>query len=132
MSMMADIPVNDIAPLVEVDDYSIYLFAGAVIALIVGVAALVFFLLKKWRKRRLSTRAMAYKRLQTIDFSNPKAAAYAISEIGRVFVHDNERTERAYTNLFERLTRYKYAQNVEPIDKETLGYFHLYLGIIDV
>jgi hypothetical protein len=129
---MADIPVNDIAPLVEVHDYSIYLFAGAMTALIVGVAAILFFLLKKWRSRRLSARAIAYKTLQTIDFSNPKAAAYAISTIGRLFVHDNERTERAYTNLFERLTRYKYAQNVEPIDEETLGYFHLYLEIIDV
>lgn len=132
MAQMADIPVNDIAPLVEVHDYSIYLFAGAVTALIVFTLGILFFLLKKWRSRRLSERAIAYKTLQTVDFSDPKNAAYRISEIGRLFAQDNERTERAYHNLFERLAPYKYAPSVEPIDEETLGYYRMYLEIIDV
>ena len=53
---MADIPVNDIAPLVEIHDYTIYLFAGAITIGIVISLSLVFFILKKWRNRRLSER----------------------------------------------------------------------------
>ncbi|MDD5716524.1 MAG: hypothetical protein PHW64_01875 [Sulfuricurvum sp.] len=132
MNQMPDIPVNDIAPLVEVNDYSIYLLIGMVAAVgIVGVTS-VFFGLKKWRGRRLSERAQAYQMLKAVDLSDPKRAAYRISEIGRRFAYDNERTERAYQNLFERLEAYKYALNVQPIDEETLGYYRLYLEIIDV
>lgn len=132
MSQMADIPVNDIAPLAEVHDYSIYLFGGSVTIALVITLSLILLVLKKWRHRRLSERMQTFRALESIDLSNPKQAAYRISELGRVFAGDNERTERAYHNLFERLEPYKYAPKVEPVDEETLGYYRLYLEIIDV
>lgn len=132
MSQMVDIPVNDIAPLVEVHDYSIYLFGGSIVITIVLSLSLVIFVLKKWRNRRISERKLAYKAFESIDFSDPKQAAYRISKLGRMFAHDNERTERAYHNLFDRLEPYKYAPNVESIDQETIAYYRLYLEIIDV
>ncbi len=129
MAQMMDIPVNDIAPLVQVHDYSIYLFGASVTIAFVLMLSLILFILKKWRSRHISERTRAYKALESIDL---KQAAYRISEIGRVFAHDNERTHKAYHNLFERLEPYKYAPAVEPIDQETLGYYRLYLEIIDV
>ena len=132
MSQMVDIPVNDIAPLVEVHDYSIYLFGGSIAMSIVVTLSFILFVLKKWRNRRISERKLAYKAFESINLSDPKHAAYRISELGRVFVHDNERTERAYHNLFERLEPYKYAPSVEPFNEEVLGYYRLYLEIIDV
>jgi HAMP domain-containing protein len=132
MSQMIDIPVNDIAPLVQVHDYSIYLFGASVTIAFVLMLSLILFILKKWRNRRISERTRAYKALESINLRDPKRAAYRISELGRVFAHDNERTQKAYQNLFERLEPYKYAPKVEPIDQETLGYYRLYLEIIDV
>jgi|GEM_PF-1347890 len=132
MAQMADIPVNDIAPLVQVHDYSIYLFGGSVTIGIVITLSLVLFALKKWRGRRLSERKYLYHLLDSIDLSDSKCAAYKISELGRVFAADNERTERAYHNLFERLEPYKYAPSVEPFTEEVIGYYRLYLEIIDV
>jgi len=132
MAQMADIPVNDIAPLVQVHDYSIYLFGGSVTAGAVITLSLVLFVLKKWRSRRISERAYNYHLLGSIDLSDSKHAAYKISEIGRKFAADNERSERAYQNLFERLEPYKYAPAVEPISEEVIGYYRLYLEIIDV
>ena len=131
MNRSADIPLHDIYPLVEVSDYSLYYFTALVL---IGAAVSmggVFWLLKRLRRRRVSVRKTAYERLSSIDFSDPKRSAYAISEIGRLFSHDNERTEKAYQNLFERLEKYKYAPRVEAIDEETLAYYRLYLEIID-
>ena len=127
-----NIPLNDIAPLVEIPDYSLYYFIAVVVITVAVSLALVLALLKQMRKRKINVRREWFKALSTIDFSDPKRAAYSISERGRVFASDNERTLKAYHNLFERLAPYKYAPRVEMIDEETLGYYRLYLEIIDV
>lgn len=127
-----NIPLNDIAPLVEIPDYSLYYFIAVVLIAIALSVALILALLKQMRKRKVNLRRERFMALSTIDFSDPKRAAYTISELGRVFASDNERTLRAYHNLFERLTPYKYAPQVKMIDEETLGYYRLYLEIIDV
>lgn len=132
MSHMEDIPVNDIAPLAQVHDYSIYLFGASVTIGVAVVLSLVLFILKKWRGRRFSERKYLYHLLGSIDLSDSKRAAYKISELGRIFAADNERTERTFQNLFERLEPYKYAPQVEPFTEEVLGYYRLYLEIIDV
>lgn len=127
-----NIPLNDIAPLVEIADYSLYYFIALLLivtALIVGV---VLAVMKQIRKRKVSLRKEKFKILSSIELADPKRAAYSISEIGRFFALDNERTEKAYRNLFERLEPYKYAPNVPQIDEETIGYYRLYLEIIDV
>jgi len=126
-----DIPVNDIKPLVDVPDYSLYYFIGlSAIAIAVAVSA-VLFVRKRFGNRKRDERRELYAQLASIDFSNPKQAAYRISQIGHRFARDNERTEKAYQNLFERLEPYKYAPEVKPIDEETLGYYRLYLEIVD-
>jgi hypothetical protein len=126
-----NIPLNDIAPLVEIPDYSLYYFIAVVLIAVALSLALILALLKQIRKRRVNLRKERFNALSSVDFSDPKRAAYTISELGRVFASDNERTEKAYHNLFERLTPYKYAPKVEMIDEETIGYYRLYLEIID-
>lgn len=132
MNRSADIPVHDIYPLVEVADYSLYYFLVLVVVGLAAVLGILFWLLKRIRNRRTSGRQIAFDQLKSLDFTDPKRAAYSLSEIGRLFAHDSERTAKAYQNLFERLERYKYAPRVEKIDEETLGYYRLYLEMIDV
>jgi len=128
----SNIPINDIAPLVEIHDYSLYYFIAVVLIAVALSLALILALLKQIRKRRVNLRKERFSALSSVDFSDPKRAAYTISELGRVFASDNERTSKAYHNLFERLAPYKYAPKVEMIDEETLGYYRLYIEIIDV
>lgn len=132
MNQSVDIPVHDIYPLVEVTDYSLYFFLALVVVGSAVVAGVLFWWMKRMQNRRMSERKIAFAQLKTLDFTNPKRAAYLLSDIGRLFARDNERTAKAYQNLFERLERYKYAPHVEPIDEETLAYYRLYLEIIDV
>ena len=132
MSTSIDIPLHDIMPLVEVPDTSIYWFGALMVALLVVCASGVIWFLKWKRSKKITIRQLHYEALQKIDLKNPKKSAYTISKEGYFFAHDNERTFGAYQNLFKRLEPYKYAPSVEKIDEETLGYYHLYLGIIDV
>lgn len=131
MKRSADIPLNDIMPLADVSDYSLYFFIALLILGIAFVSGAAFFLFKKIRSSSQSERKRLYAQLSSIDFSDPKRAAYAISELGYRFAHDNERALQAYQRLFERLEPYKYAPTVKMIDEETIGYYRLYLGIID-
>jgi cbb3-type cytochrome oxidase subunit 3 len=132
MKQSVDIPLHDIMPLVEVPDTSIYWFGAlVVVVLIIFTSGVIWFL--KWKKsKKITQRELHYEALKNIDLKNPKQSAYTICKEGYFFAHDNERTLSAYQNLFDRLAPYKYAQTVEKIDEETLGYYHLYLGIIDV
>jgi len=132
MSASINIPLHDIMPLVEVPDTSIYWFSALLVALLVVCASGVIWFLKWKKSKKITQRQLHYEALKKIDLKNPKQSAYTICKEGYFFAHDNERTFGAYQNLFKRLEPYKYAPTVEKIDEETLGYYHLYLGIIDV
>ena len=128
-----DIPLHDIKPIVDVQEYSFYYFLGAV-----GVAALLFlgiiYLIFLWLKRRkaFNIRVHHFKLLNELDLSNTKQSAYAISSYGYTFKDDSQRHSEMFKNLSDRLEDYKYKKEVEAFDSETLGYIELYKGMLDV
>ncbi len=133
MPTKADIPLHDIKPLVEIDDYSIYYFSALMFVALVVVVAIIFFIWKFYKKRdSFSVRKKHSELLHNIDFSNPKEAAYAITKYGYTFSQDDERHHEKYENLLSRLAPYKYKKSVDAIDSETKGHFDIYLGMIDV
>lgn len=127
-----NIPINDIAPLVEIRDYSLYYFIALLLIVTALVAAGFLAVIKQVRKRKMSLRKEKFQTLSSIEFADPKRAAYTICEVGRFFASDNERTHKAYQNLFDRLEPYKYAPHVPKMDEETIGYYRLFIEIIDV
>ena len=128
-----DSPLHDIKPIVEVQEYSLYLYLGAV-ALLGLIGFLLLYFLYRWYKKRtaFNLRAEYKKRLHAIDTSKPKEAAYAMTYYGVLFQYDSPRHHEMYLNLSQRLQAYKYKKEVEPLDKETLGYFSLYKEMCDV
>lgn len=128
-----DIPLHDIKNIVEVNEYSFYYLLGISI-----VSAVLFFgityLLYKWLKKRnaYNQRKEHFKFLQTLDLSDTKKSAYALSLYGATFKDDGERQAGMYENISKRLEQFKYKKNVDVFDKETLGYIELYKGMIDV
>jgi hypothetical protein len=128
-----DIPLHDIKPLVEIQDYTVYFLGGAFAVVTFLLLAIVFIVWKQWRLRRLhDRRRRCFAELEAVDFSDAKAAAYAISRLGRCFRDDSPRLLEAYRNLEERLEPYKYRREVPPIDGETRSYYRIFLGMIDV
>jgi len=133
MSSAPDIVLHDIKPLVDITDYSIYYFSALVVVVVAVIIAALFFGWKYWtHKNHYSLRKEHSQLLHNIDFSNPKAAAYAISKYGYTFRDDDRRHFEAYENLLARLAPYKYKKSVDAIDEETRGYYDIYIGMIDV
>lgn len=128
-----DIPLHDIKPLVDIQEYSLYYFLGLV-SLAIFLACAIAYLLYLWFKRRkaFNIRKEHSKLLNAVDLSETKKAAYAITAYGATFAEDSPRHLEMYKNLTQRLEVYKYKKSVEAFDPETIGYIELYKGMIDV
>jgi len=128
-----DIPLHDIKPIVDVQEYSFYYFLGLIgvaIAIVIGVTYLLYL----WYKKRtaFNLRKYHFKLLQDLDVNDTKNTAYAVSSYGLTFKDDSPRHTEMFENLTTRLQEYKYQKNVEKFDEEVLGYIELYKGMIDV
>lgn len=128
-----DIPLHDIKTIVDVQEYSLYYLLGsAFFALLVllGLGYLIYVWYK--RRNRFNLKKEHYRLLHTLDLSDAKNAAYAITLYGATFRDESPRHQEMYQNLISRLEVYKYKKSVAPFDDETLGYIELYKGMIDV
>ena len=128
-----DIPLHDIKPIIDVEEYSLYYFLGAIgvaIVLVFGLSYLLYI----WYKKRTSFNLRAHnaKLLHELDLQDTKNAAYAISSYAYIFKDDSPRHTEMFNNLSTRLQEYKYQKNVDKFDDEVLGYIELYKGMIDV
>ena len=127
------IPLHDIKPIVDVNEYSMYYFLGISFVTLLLVLTLSY-LIYKWlkNKNRYNIRKEHYELLNSLDLSDTKQSAYAITIYGATFKEDSERNTEMYHNLSTRLEMYKYKKQVEKFDDEVLGYIELYKGMIDV
>lgn len=128
-----DIPLHDIKPIVEVQEYSFYYFLGAVgivTILLLGIVYLIYIWLRG--RKAFNERKHHFKLLNEIDLNDTKQSAYAISSYGYTFKDDSPRHSEMYKNLSDRLEAYKYKKEVKSFDEETLGYIELYKGMLDV
>ncbi|MFA5233965.1 MAG: hypothetical protein WC390_06145 [Sulfurimonas sp.] len=128
-----DIPLHDIKPIVEVQEYSLYYFLGIaffVSLLVLAAAYLIYMLLQK--RNRFNIRKEHFKLLNTLDLSDAKRSAYEITLYGATFKNDSPRHQEMYENLIERLEIYKYKRDVDALSGEVIGYIELYKGMIDV
>lgn len=130
---MEDLKLHDIKPLLEVQEYSLYYLILSVVFGVVVVFGTVFLLWRWWKSRsKENIRLDHFKILEGLDLDNAKESAYALTHYGATFRDDSSRHSEMYKNLVTRLQKYKYKKDVEPFDKEVLGYIELYKGMIDV
>lgn len=128
-----DIPLHDIKPIVEIEEYSLYYFLGT--AFLISVLLFgALYLLYKWfnRRKAFNIRKEHFKLLNSLDLNDAKHSAYAITLYCATFKDDSPRHQEMYDNLTSRLETYKYKKSVENFDDETVGYIELYKGMLDV
>jgi len=127
------IPLHDIKPLIQIHEYSMYYFMGVcILAALISFGA--FYLLYRWYKnnKRFNKRAHDFKILHGIKYEEPKKAAYDLTSYGATFKEDNERHQKAYENMLEKLEKYKYKKDVKNFDADTIHMIDLFKEMIDV
>lgn len=128
-----DIPLHDIKPIVEVQEYSLYYFLGIVFIVLLLIGALGYLIYKYFQKRNtFNLRKEHFRLLNSLDLKKSKESAYLITSLGATFKDDSPRHKEMYENLTNRLEEYKYKKEVGEFSKETLGYIELYKEMIDV
>ena len=128
-----EIPLHDIKPLLEVEDYSFYYFLGVVGVVTIIILSGIYLLYKHFSaKKKFNLRKEHFKLLQDLDLHETKKAAYRLTEYGATFANDSERHQKTYHDMLEKLEKYKYKKSVDDFDSETLRIIELYRGMIDV
>ena len=127
-----DIPLHDIKPIVEVEEYSLYYLLGLIGLGLIVLSVIVYFLYLWYKKRNaFNLRKHHLDLLSKLDFSDTKNTAYAISTYGLTFKDDSPRHQEIFNNINEKLEVYKYRKSVDSFDEETLGYIEIYKGMLD-
>lgn len=128
-----DIPLHDIKPIVDVQEYSFYYFLSVSLVAVLFLSALAY-LIYLWIRRRnaFNIRKEHLRLLNSLDLNDTKQSAYAVTMYGATFKDDSPRHQEMYANLTSRLESYKYKKDVEKFDSEIIGYIRLYEGMIDV
>ena len=128
-----DIPLHDIKPIIQVQEYSFY-YLVALVAVGTFLLLSALYFLFKWYKSRnaFNLRKEHLRLINAIDLEDTKSAAYAFTFYGLSFKDDSPRHSEMYRNLMQRLDEYKYKKDVDAFDSETLGYLELYKGMLDV
>ncbi len=120
---------NDIEPIVEIINYSFYYF----IAILVALFITVYFTIKStlnFLKKRDNLKFQAINELKTLDWSDSKAAAYKITELGRV-VSGSDRSQRVLDSLIQELEQYKYRKSVDEVSDTVKGQLNIFLEVIE-
>ena len=127
-----DIPLHDIKPIVEIEEYSLYYLLG-LIGLGIIILGLIVYGVYIWYKKRnaFNLRKNHLQLIHDLDLSDTKNAAYGISSYGLTFKDDSPRHKEMYENITQRLEGYKYKKDVDAFDSETLGHIEIYKDMLD-
>jgi hypothetical protein len=124
--------IHDIKPLEKVPDYSIYLYYGGIVLLILIAFLILYMLYSFFQKRKNSKERQYYATLKNINFDDPKHSAYTISKYGFLLAKE-QRQKDLLAELNQNLEQYKYKKNPpNSIDKKTQALYETFLESIDV
>jgi len=123
--------LRDIKPLLEIPDYSFYLYWGLIgFFALLGFGVLFFVAKKLWENRKINLAKMYLERLKQIDWEDSKHAAYEATKYARLLATDTRRKE-LFGQLEPMLEQYKYKKVVNKVDQQTLNHFRLFVRIAD-
>ena len=120
--------LRDIKPLVEIPDFSFYIYLFFILLATLLAALFIYWIIKKIGQKRVDERKAILAELQSLDLSDAKRVAYTITKKGKILVKDSS-TLKIYQELLRRLARYKYKKEVPPLDEETKRYIKLFLNM---
>ncbi|QKF81218.1 hypothetical protein [Halarcobacter ebronensis] len=128
---MNDLKINDIKELVDIPDYSLYLYMFLWILACLVLFVLVFILIKFISSRGKNKRKLYYKTLKELDLSDSKKASYEITKYVRLLSHSDREKKLAH-ELIEELENYKYKKDVKEFGSNAKILFGRFMDNVDV
>ena len=127
-----DSELRDIKPLLDIPDYSYYLYLGLILLAILVVVGVLFFIIKIFLlNRKVDIKKLYFERLEAIDWVDSKQSAYQITFLAYQFI-DNEKVKEIYEQTLPMLEPYKYRKDVPTVvDKDTLRQCNFLVHVID-
>ena len=127
-----DIPLHDIKPLVEIQEYSLYYLLGTIGLALLTLFAFLYIGYYFYKKSKIISQRVQHKKLlNDLDLNDTKNTAYALSNYTLTFKSDSEEHAKLFQLLNEQLESFKYRKNVEKFDKKTLIYIESYKALIN-
>lgn len=104
--------IHDIKTIVEIPDYSIYLYYGLIVcAVLFGFFILYWVYVFITKTKKISYDKEYFKILKDINFDDVKNAAYTMTKYGRLLAKD-EHQKSLLEDLYHSLEEFKYKKVV--------------------
>lgn len=128
-----DIPLHDIKPIVEVQEYSLYYLIALVVLGLLLISIIGYLLYKWYKKSKAFNLRKEYKEyIDKLDSKDTKNTAYAISTYGAIFTKDSPLHQEKYEKLTLLLQEYKYKKSVDAFDGEVVTLINEYRDMLHV
>jgi len=129
--MIENIKIHDIKSLVEIPDFSIYIYILLISVAVFLVLLVLFLIYKIIKNRKKDFRKEYYKILEEIDFQDSKQCAYTITKYTRLLAV-SQREKKLAEELIDELEQYKYKKDVKEIDEDIKILFSRFMDSVDV
>ncbi len=120
--------LKDIKNIVQIPDFSFYIFLSLIIVGVIVVIILSIYIFKFIKKRGQSKRKFYIQKLKNIDLNDSKKAAYMITKYARALANTKE-SEKILEELLKELDKYKYVKNSPKMDEQSKKYLKLFLEV---
>ncbi len=128
---MNEIEIHDIKQLVDIPDFSLYIYLTLWILGVILFCIIVFLLFKYFKYRKKDKRKHYYKILKELDLNDSKNSAYIITKYARLLAI-SQRDKKLSSELIEELESFKYKKEVEPLSDEVKILFGRFMDNVDV
>lgn len=124
--------IHDIKPIVQIQDFTIYIYYGLIVASFLFLLFIVYFIYKFFKNKTVSNDKEYFAVLKNIDFNNTKESSYLISRYGRLLAK-SEREKRLIDDIHNSLEVYKYKKNIDKeISIDIKNQFSIFMDSLDV
>lgn len=124
--------LKDIKPYLTNAEWLYWGFAASITLLLFLIISMLWWGISRWLySRKHNLKKQYLQAIKSVDWSNPKNAAYKVSYYGRLLAKD-PRSMEILSQLEPMMLKYKYKKDVPPVNDETLSYYHLLMQVLDV
>lgn len=131
MNETNELKIHDIKDIVEIPDYSIFMFYSLIFLGLLVLLLIILFIIRYFKNKKPNMRKEYFQILKDIDYSQSKSSAYTISRYIRLLAK-NERENILADELIELLQEYKYKKDVKQIDDNIKAKLSIFMDVVDV